>query len=272
MNGMFVDNDGTCIVTDQEGYWTPKNRINWVRPGKFYGYMWAHDHPESGADTEMEQPLVWIENKVDRSPAEIVRVPRGSWGALQGSLLNISYGMSQIFVVPNEKVGDDLQGGGVALPLPLFPTGIMRGRFHPKDGQLYTCGLFGWAGNRTADGGFFRVRYTGAPSYMPVEIHAQTTGVQLKFTDALDSATAHDVKNYAVATWGIQRTEKYGSPQTNKKTLDVKSARLALDRKTIFLELPEIQPTQCMEIKISIRGGDGALINRKIQNTIHSLH
>ena len=271
MNGMFVDDDGTCIVTDQEGHWTPKNRINWVRPGKFYGNMWAYDHPESGADTEMEQPIVWIENKMDRSPAEMVRVPKGSWGALQGSLLNISYGMGQIFVVPYEKAGDAMQGGVVALPLPLFPTGIMRGRFHPKDRQLYTCGLFGWAGNRTADGGFFRVRNTGKPSYMPIEIHAKTNGMQLRFTDALDSTSAQDVKSYTVSTWAIKRAAKYGSSQTNKKTLNVKSARLASDRKTVFLELPEIQPTQCMEIKISIRGADGVLIDRKIQNTIHSL-
>jgi len=164
-----------------------------------------------------------------------------------------------------------MQGGVVALPLPLFPTGIMRGRFHPKDRQLYTCGLFGWAGNRTADGGFFRVRGTGKPSYMPIEIHAKTNGVQLRFTDALDSTSAQDVKSYTVSTWAIKRSAKYGSSQTNKKTLNVKSARLVSDRKTVFLELPEIQPTQCMEIKISIRGADGTLIDRKIQNTIHSL-
>ena len=208
---------------------------------------------------------------MDRSPAEIVRVPRGSWGALQGSLLNISYGMGQIFLVPYEQAGQELQGGVVALPLPLFPTGIMRGRFHPQDGQLYACGLFGWAGNRTADGGFFRVRYTGKPCHLPIGIHATTNGVQLTFTDALDSATAQDVKNYAVATWGVQRTEKYGSPRTGEKTLQVKSARLLPDHKTVSLELPDLQPTRCMEITVSIRGADGTPINRQVHNTIHSL-
>jgi hypothetical protein len=87
----------------------------------------------------------------------------------------------------------------------------------------------------------------------------------------LDSTSAQDVKSYTVSTWAIKRSAKYGSSQTNKKTLNVKSARLVSDRETVFLELPEIQPTQCMEIKISIRGADGVLIDRKIQNTVHSL-
>ena len=272
INGLCVDDDGTCIVTDQEGHWTPGNRIERLRPGKFYGYMWAYDHPESGADDAMEQPMVWIVPQMDRSPAEIVRIPSGAWGALQGSLLDVSYGTGQIFLVPYEPAGAELQGGVVALPLPLFPTGIMRGRFNPQDGQLYTCGLFGWAGNRTADGGFFRVRYTGKPGYLPLGIHATTNGVQLTFTDALDSATAENPKNYAVTTWGLHRTENYGSPRTGEKTLQLKSARLLPDGKTVALEIPEIQPTWCMEIKVSIRGADGTPINRQIHNTIHTLN
>src|SRR5262249_3491629 len=157
------------------------------------------------------------------------------WGNLQGSLLDISYGMGQIFLVPYEEAGGELQGGITSLPLPLFPTGIMRGRFNAADGQLYTCGLFGWAGNRTADGGFFRVRRTSKPCHLPIGIHAVSGGVQLTFTETLDAATAQDVKNYAVSSWGIRRTEQYGSPRINEKALRVTGARLSEDHKTISL-------------------------------------
>jgi hypothetical protein len=34
-----LNGDGTFFVTDQEGHWTPKNRINRVKPGGFYGNM-----------------------------------------------------------------------------------------------------------------------------------------------------------------------------------------------------------------------------------------
>ena len=83
------------------------------------------------------------------------------WGPLKGSLLNFSYGYGKVYVVPYEKVGGQIQGGMCALPMPQFPTGVMRGRFHPADGQLYCCGMFAWAGNQTQPGGFYRVRYTG---------------------------------------------------------------------------------------------------------------
>ena len=53
----LCNDDGTFFITDQEGHWTPKNRIDWVRPGRFYGYMWAYDHPESSSDDAMEPSL-----------------------------------------------------------------------------------------------------------------------------------------------------------------------------------------------------------------------
>ena len=102
-NGVCINGDGSFFVTDQEGHWTPKNRINWVTPGKFYGnYMGYHDR--SNADSEMEQPLVWSTNGFDRSPAELLWVTSDRWGPIEGSLLNISYGMGQTFVAPHEKV------------------------------------------------------------------------------------------------------------------------------------------------------------------------
>ncbi len=90
-----------------------------------------------------------------------LRVTGDGWGPLKGSLLNFSYGYGKVYVVPFEKVGGQVQGGMCALPMPQFPTGVMRGRFHPVSGQLYCCGMFAWAGDQTQPGGFYRVRYTG---------------------------------------------------------------------------------------------------------------
>ena len=49
----------------------------------------------------------------------------------------------------------------------------MRGRFHPANGQLYTCGLYGWAGDQTQPGGFYRLRATGKPMFLPVGLTAR---------------------------------------------------------------------------------------------------
>ena len=270
-NGVCVNDDGTFFITDQEGHWTPKNRIDWVRPGRFYGYMWAYDHPESSSDDAMEPSIVWITNDMDRSPAEIVRVPRNTWGPFAGSLLNVSYGMGRIFLVPNEEIHGQRQGGVVQLPIPDFPTGVMRGRFHPGNRQLYVCGLVGWASNQQQDGGFFRVRYTGRPAFLPVELHAKPHTMELVFSDPLDGNSAAEANNYKVQVWSLKRTENYGSQHYHQHALTVTAASLANDRRTVRLRIPDLAPTMGMEIKCDLRGSDGSPIHRTIHNSIYAL-
>ncbi len=175
-NGVCVNADGTFFLTDQEGFWTPKNRINWVKPGGFYGNLWGYTDVTDPSDSAMEPPVCWITNAVDRSPAEVLRVEGDGWGPLKGALLNLSYGEGKVFVVPHETIDGRMQGGVAALPIPPFPTGVMRGRFHPIDGQLYACGMFAWAGNRTQDGGFYRVRSTGKTVHLPIGLNAKPRG------------------------------------------------------------------------------------------------
>ena len=270
-NGVCVNDDGTFFVTDQEGHWTPKNRINWVHRGGFYGNMFGYHDRTSSADSDMEQPLVWITNDMDRSPGELVWVTSDSWGPLKGSLLNLSYGTGRIFVVPHEKIRGQLQGGVVQLPIPDSPTGTMRERFHPGNGHLYTCGLFAWAGNRPGDGGFYRVGATGRASYLPIGLQARTNGMEIQFTDALDPAAANNAKNYAIKVWSLQRSATYGSPHINEHAWGVTQATLAADRKSVFLTIPDLQPTWSMEIKCELRDTHGTSFRRIVHNTIHQL-
>lgn len=270
-NGVCVNDDGTFFVTDQEGHWTPKNRINWIHPGGFYGNMFGYHDRTSSADRDMEQPVVWITNDMDRSPGELLWVTSDHWGPLKGSLLNLSYGTGRIFVVPHENIGGQLQGGVVQLPIPDFSTGTMRGRFHPRNGHLYTCGLYAWAGNRQGDGGFFRVRATGHPSYLPVGLQARTHGMEVRFSDALDPVSAAVPKNYAVKAWSLNRSANYGSKHIGEHSLPVLKATLAADKKSVFLTIPGLQPTWSMEIQCNVRGADGAPIKRVVHNTIHKL-
>jgi len=270
-NGVCVNDDGTFYITDQEGHWTPKNRIDWVRPGRFYGYMWGYDHPESDADSAMEPSIVWITNDMDRSPAEIVRVTSPAWGPFQGALLNISYGMGRIFLVPNEVIHGQRQGGVVQLPIPDFPTGVMRGRFHPQNGQLYTCGMVGWASNQQQEGGFYRVRYTGKPAYLPLNLEALPHGMRITFTDALDKTSAENPANYRVKIWSLKRTAEYGSNHYDEHALEVTGASLSGDKKSVALTIPDLKPTMGMEIKCELQAADGTRFQRTIHNSIYEL-
>ena len=271
-NGVCINPDGTFFVTDQEGHWTPKNRINWV-PGKggYYGNVYGYHDVTDTSDDAMLQPLCWITNAFDRSPAELIWVTSDRWGPLEGSLLNTSYGYGMVYVVPHERVEGQWQGGMCRLPITPFPTGVMRGRFHPRDGQLYLAGMFAWGGSRTEPGGFYRLRYTGKPVHLPVGLQATEQGMRIAFTGALDRAAAEKPDNYSVKIWGLKRTANYGSDHYNERPLRVTAAALSADGKTVRLEIPEIEPTWCMEIRYRLKTAEGKGVNSMIHNTIHRL-
>ncbi len=270
-NGVCLNADGTFIVTDQEGHWNPKNRINRVSKGGFYGNMFGYHDVTDPSDQAMEQPLCWITNSFDRSPSELLWVTSNRWGPLEGSLLNFSYGYGKIYVVPHEQIGGQMQGGMCELPLERFPTGVMRGRFHPVDGQLYCCGMFAWAGDQQQPGGLYRVRYTDKPVYLPIGLRAVRSGMEITFSGVVDKEAACDPGNYAIRIWDLKRTENYGSDHYNERRLQVAQARLSDDGQTVVLTVPEIKPTWCMEIVYSIKTGDDKPLKGRIHNTIHQL-
>ncbi|MHB1422974.1 MAG: DUF6797 domain-containing protein [Gemmataceae bacterium] len=270
-NGVCVNPDGTFFLTDQEGFWVPKNRIDLVQRGGYYGNLWGYHDVTDPSDAAMKQPLCWITNDFDRSPSELLWVTSDAWGPLKGSLLNFSYGYGKVYVVPHEKIAGQVQGGMCELPLPSFPTGVMRGRFHPGNGQLYCCGMFAWAGNQTQPGGFYRVRYTDKPVQVPIGINAKKNGMVIHFSGALDPKTAGDPKNYSVKTWALRRSEQYGSKHYNEKPAKVTAATVAADGKTVTLKIEDMKPTWSMEIKYNLKASDGSPVKGFLHNTIHNL-
>ncbi|MEM1070472.1 MAG: DUF6797 domain-containing protein, partial [Planctomycetota bacterium] len=276
-NGVCLNSDGSFIVTDQEGHWNPKNRINWVRPGGFYGNMYGYHDVTDSSDQAMQQPLCWITNSFDRSPAELLWADTDAWGPLNGRLLNLSYGYGRIYVVPHEHVSlpsgeRQPQGGMCQLPIPDLPTGMIRARFSPEDGQLYVGGMFSWAGSRQEqEGGLFRVRYKGNRVDMPVDLRATDDGVVVSFTEPLDAESIQDVDRFKVSVWDLKRTKGYGSKHFNQRKLEVASASLSDDGKQVSLTIPELEPTWGMEIVCRLRTADGKEVRRVIHNTIHQL-
>jgi len=274
-NGLAIGRDGRFFTTDQQGHWTPANRVNLIESGKFYGYNLSYLPRPKPKD--YEPPVVWLHPEFDRSPAQPFFVDSDKWGPLAGKLLLSSYGTGQLELVMTEVVDGKTQGGAVKLDLPVAPTGIMRGRFGPADGQLYVCGLFGWAGDRTQPGGLYRVRYTGGPLRMPIELHAVKTGVVITFTDPLDAEVAADAGSYGVTRWNYQRTADYGSPdlrvgdgRPGHEEVAVTSVKLSKDLRTVELGLADMRPAMQMRIEYDLAGRDGTPIRGEIQSTVHA--
>jgi mono/diheme cytochrome c family protein len=272
-NGLGVGPHGEFTCIDNQGYWMPGNRINWIQPGGWYGNQWAWN-PEGR--TNYDEPLCWMHNFVDRSGGTQLWVPNDQWGPFQNQIVTISYGMGHMFLLLKESVDGMMQGAVTRFPFE-FETGAMRGVFHPQTGQLYTCGLYGWAGNKTKLGGFYRVRYTGQPARMADELHFVRDGIVLGFTDPLNPDSATDPGNYDVKAWNYQWTANYGSPdfklngQEGRDTWAVTAATLSADHKKVFLKVPEVQRVMQLHVVFNLKTEDGADLQNFVHGTIHKL-
>lgn len=272
-NGVCINPDGSFIVTDQQGFWNPMNRVNWVDgKGNFYGNMWGYDPPKDTSRAAMEPPMVWIDMKFDRSPSEMLWIDSKGWGPLDGGLLSFSYGFGKIQLVLPEKVKGQMQGGIIDLPGVKFLTGVMRGRFNPEDGHLYACGMSAWGTTQLMKGGgLYRLRYTGKPLPLPVELKAWESGIELTFASPLDLKRAIEISNYEVKTWDIVRSSRYGSDRYNTQTLQISSVEAMSDGKSVKLIIEDIKPVDIMTITYDIMDEKGNEMKGTVQNTIHNL-
>jgi glucose/arabinose dehydrogenase len=276
-NGLAIGKTGQFFTTDQQGHWTPANRVNLIEPGKFYGYNLAYlprQKPQDGG----EPPALWLHPTFDRSPAQPLFVDSEKWGPLNGKMLLSSYGTGDLELILTETVQGKTQGAAVKLPLPKSPTGIMRGRFNPADGQLYLCGLFGWAGDRPQAGGLYRVRYTGKPLRTPIDFHATKTGLTLTFAEPLNAELAADPDSYAVSRWNYRRTADYGSPdlrvsdgKPGRDTVKVESAKVSKDGRTVELKLTDMRPAMQLQVQYNLEDGEGKAVKGELQATVHAL-
>jgi azurin len=161
-----------------------------------------------------------------------------------------------------ETVGGQPQGAVVPLPGE-FRSGVHRGRFHPQDGQLYVSGMAGWGTYTPADSCFQRVRYTGDPVQLPREFHAHENGVLVTFVQPLDRAAAERPDRHFAQAWNYRYSAGYGSPEFSPRhpgqpghdPLAIRSAHVLADGRTLFLEIPDLQPVN--QLHLHLRPDDG---------------
>ncbi len=285
-NGMAVGPNGEIVCSDNQGFWMPASKINWVTPGAFLGFP---GDPRKVSKTDVAQqykipetfdpPMCWIPHDLmDKSSGGEAFVTSDKWGPFKGGIVHTSYGHSTLFYAMTENVDGRMQGGTVRFPL-VFPSGIMRARFNDKDGQLYVCGLKGWQTTGAKDTAFCRVRFTGKTVAMPYSIKTHPTGIDITFTTPLNEAEAKDVENYGVEQWNYHYSAAYGSKdykvsnpnEVGRDTVQVEYVNLSADRKTVSLALKDVKPVMQMGIRVKLKAADGTPIKTEIDYTIHKV-
>ena len=288
-NGCGIGPRGEITTGDNEGIWTPVSRINWVGLASapaaeppFLGAL-GMDHRAEPPKT-FTPPLCWLPWGMDNSPGGQVW-SGDNFGPLSGALLHLSYGKCAVFQVLREETGGVMQGGIVKVPA-TFASGAMRGRFNPRDGQLYVCGLRGWQTTAVRDGCLQRLRATGKPLDIVTALHVRHDAIEITVSTPLDPAFATDLGNWDVQWWNYRWTKSYGSDlyavsdpgknlgkrgQLTGEPAPLKSARLSADGKTVTLEIPALAPVMQVLTRANIKTAAGVPFKIEVAHTINQV-
>lgn len=264
-DGLGITSDGMITIPCSEGSWTPSSMICGVPTEsplrKFHPQIGGYNPPFFGLGGPQnglapDLPMVYLPRGLDNSSGGQVEVNSDRWGPLQGQMIHLSFGTGSQALLLKDEVNGQLQGGIVPLPGE-FLSGAHRGRFSPVDGQLYVSGMSGWGSYTIQDGSFQRVRYTGRKVQLPVGFHTFENGLLLKFSVPVDPTIAQNLKSHFLQAWNYRYSPGYGSPEFSTRhygtpghdVLQLTQVVLLPDGKSLFLEIPELQPVNQLHIR-----------------------
>ena len=259
-DGIGLTPDGLLTIPCAEGEWTPASMICAMKISDKSVPHFGFRGPKDGETPNL--PLVYLPRGLDNQTGGQQSVNSDRWGPLNGQLLHFSFGTGNHFLILKDEVEGQLQGAVVRLPGD-FLSGIHRGRFSPKDGQLYVTGMQGWGCYTPEDGCFQRVRYTGGSVQVPTGFRLHKNGIRLDFAEPLDKALATEVRSHFAMTWNYRFGPQYGSPEYSTRhlgmighdVLPIQSAHVLDGGTSLFLEIPEIQPANQIHLRVQTAPG-----------------
>ena len=259
-DGIGLTSDGFLTIPCAEGEWTPSSMICGMKIKDDSLPHFGFRGPKGDAVPRL--PLVYLPRGLDNQSGGQQTVNSERWGPLNGHLLHFSFGTGNHFLILKDEVDGQLQGAVVRLPGD-FLSGIHRGRFSPKDGQLYVAGMQGWGCYTPQDGCFQRVRYTGGTVQVPRSFRLHKNGIKLEFSQSVDKTLVERAFSHFVMTWNYRYGPQYGSPEYSTRHmgmighdyLPIKSAHVLADGNSVFLEIPEIQPANQIHLRVQTAPG-----------------
>lgn len=273
-NGLGVSPTGIITVAPQQGEWTPSSAIFEAKPGGYYGF--GGPKASESRPLGFDPPLCWLPHSIDNSSGSQIWVPKDRWGYFGGKMLHLVWGRCSMMVVLRDEI--DGIAHGAAIPLPVrFLSGPMRGSFAAHDGHLYIAGCTGWQTSAAKDGALQRVRHTGKTVYLPDSFRLHSNGVSVTFSQPMARRFAEDPGSYNIQQWNYRYEKKYGSDdwsvadpsRKGRDEVEIRSATLLSDERTVFLETSELRPVMQMEVKYNLDAASGQKVRGVFYTTIN---
>lgn len=255
-NGVGLSPDGLVTTSVQEGNWTQASQVFAVRSGDT-GKYGGFGGPKKGVETLL--PLAYFPRGVDNSTGGQCFVDSDRWAFPKGTLLSFSFGTGTAQVLFPETIDGVMQAASWTLPVE-FASGAHRGRFSPKDGQLYVSGMAGWGTYTHADGCLHRVRLVEPEAQLPRGVELRDNGAIVRFARKLDPKLAEDPKRHFAQVWNYRYAASYGSPEFSPTwpakpghdPLEIGACRVLEDGKSLFIELLQLQRVNQLHLQVDV--------------------
>jgi glucose/arabinose dehydrogenase len=285
--GIGMNCAGDMFYTDNQGPWNGACSLKHLKPGAFMGHpdgnKWyaekaaadamgsQPESPKSGSRMmveakripQLEPPAVYFPyNKMGQSASGIVcDNTAGKFGPFANQLFVGDQTHSTVMRVYLEKVQGHYQGA--CFP---FRSGFGSGSLSllmSKEGALFVGGTNrGWGSRGTKPHSLDRLEWTGKTPFEIHEMHAQSDGFELTFTEPVDPATASDPKSYKIETYTYIYQAQYGSPEVDQTKPTITKIALGPDGKSVRLHLDAVQEGHVHELHldgVKSKAGQGLL-------------
>jgi cytochrome c len=226
--------DDELFVTDNQGEWTPANKLVHVKKDEFLGMPWGL--PDSVKELpRIAPPALWLpQNEIGNSPTEPVLVHSGPY---KGQMLHgdVTHGgIKRDFL---EKINGDYQGAVFRFTQGL-EAGVNRLAWGP-DSALYVGGVGmvgGWSW-KEKQYGLQKIKYNGKTTFEMLAIRAKPGGFEIEFTEPLRSGQKIEPWDLLIQQWRYEGTSGYGGPKLDLKALPIKKLRISSDLKRIYVDI-----------------------------------
>ncbi|WP_345651604.1 family 16 glycoside hydrolase [Streptomyces siamensis] len=246
-NGIGWGPGGDIFTTDNQGGWLPASKLVHIKQDRFFNHYTEPQGPFD--DRSVTQPVLWLpQNEIANSPSTPLYLTKGRYA---GQMLfgDVTYGGLQRAYL--EKVKGQYQGAVFRYTQGL-EAGVNRITLGP-DGAIYAGGL-GADGNWGQEGklkfGLQKLTPNGGNTFDIKEMRAVDGGFDLEYTQPLSQATAEKLaSHYQAEQWRYTPTSDYGGPKIAEERLDVRSATLAGDGRTVHLRVDGLKPGRVVHVR-----------------------
>ncbi|MEP7107133.1 MAG: c-type cytochrome [Ferruginibacter sp.] len=236
-NGIGLGPEGEIFVCDNQGEWTPGNKLIHVKKGDFNGMPWGL--PDSIAKPPTSPPAVWLpEDEIANSPSQPILMQDGPY---KGQMLHgdVTHGgIKRDFL---EKINGDYQGAVFRFTQGL-EAGVNRLCWGP-DGALYVGGIGmvgGWSWKEKKYG-LQRMKYNGKSTFEMLAVRAKPRGFEIEFTEPLGAGKEMNAPDLFVQQWWYHPTPAYGGPKMDLEKMKVTSINISKDRRRVYMEIPGLK-------------------------------